>query len=83
MLTGSHLDSQPSGGRFDGTYSVLAGLEALEDAGVVAERPIEVVAWTNEDGGRFAPGAMDSMVFTESRALADCLAVTDGEGVWL
>jgi N-carbamoyl-L-amino-acid hydrolase len=86
VLTGSHLDSQPSGGRFDGAYGVLAGLEALEaleDAGTVTERPIEVVAWTNEEGGRFAPGAMGSMVFTESRALADCLAVTDGAGVRL
>ena len=86
VLTGSHLDSQPSGGRFDGAYGVLAGLEALEaleDAGAVTERPIEVVAWTNEEGGRFAPGAMGSMVFTESRALAECLAITDGAGVRL
>lgn len=86
VLTGSHLDSQPSGGRFDGAYGVLAGLEALEaleDAGAVTERSIEVVAWTNEEGGRFAPGAMGSMVFTGSRALTDCLAITDSEGVRL
>lgn len=86
VLTGSHLDSQPSGGRFDGTYGVLAGLEALEaleDAGAVTERPVEVVAWTNEEGGRFAPGAMGSMVFTGACALADCLAVTDSNGVRL
>ncbi len=86
VLTGSHLDSQPSGGRFDGTYGVLAGLEALEaleDAGMETERPIEVVAWTNEEGGRFAPGAMGSMVFTGTRNLADYLAITDGDGVRL
>ena len=84
VLTGSHMDSQPSGGRFDGIYGVLAGLEALEaldQAGVVTERPIEVVAWTNEEGGRFSPGAMGSMVFTESRGLEDCLGVADSQGV--
>lgn len=86
ILTGSHMDSQPSGGRFDGIYGVLAGLEvleALEDAGAMTERPVEVVAWTNEEGGRFAPGAMGSMVFTGSRDLADCLATRDGNGVRL
>lgn len=50
VLTGSHMDSQPKGGRFDGAYGVIAGLEAitaLHDAGIVTRRPIEVVAWTN------------------------------------
>jgi N-carbamoyl-L-amino-acid hydrolase len=64
VLTGSHLDSQPKGGRFDGAYGVVAGLEAiaaLHDAGIVTRRPIEVVAWTNEEGGRFAPGCTGSM----------------------
>jgi len=86
VVTGSHLDSQPRGGRFDGAYGVLAGLEALEaldDARMATERPIEVVAWTNEEGGRFAPGAMGSMVFTGTRKLADCLAIADGEGLRL
>ena len=84
VLTGSHLDSQPSGGRFDGVYGVLAGLEALEaleDAGAITERPVVTVAWTNEEGGRFAPGAMGSTVFTGARALEDCLAVRDAQGV--
>lgn len=84
ILTGSHLDSQPSGGRFDGVYGVLAGfeaLEALEDAEAITERPVVAVAWTNEEGGRFAPGAMGSMVFTGARALQDCLQVMDAEGV--
>jgi len=64
VLTGSHMDSQPKGGRFDGAYGVIAGLEAitaLHDAGIVTRRPIEVVAWTNEEGGRFAPGCTGSM----------------------
>ena len=86
IMTGSHMDSQPRGGRFDGIYGVLAGFEALEamdEAGVVTRRPIEVVAWTNEEGGRFAPCTMGSMVFTGARPLADVLEVTDNEGVKL
>ncbi len=66
VLTGSHMDSQPKGGRFDGIYGVIAGLEAvqaLREAGVATRRPIEVVAWTNEEGGRFAPGCMGSMAY--------------------
>ena len=66
VVAGSHMDSQPAGGRFDGIFGVLAGLEALEaldDAGIATERPLDVVAWTNEEGGRFAPGAMGSAVF--------------------
>jgi N-carbamoyl-L-amino-acid hydrolase len=86
VMTGSHMDSQPRGGRFDGIYGVLAGLEALEamnEAGVTTRRPIEVVAWTNEEGGRFAPCTMGSMVFTGARPLADVLDVTDNEGITL
>ena len=86
VMTGSHMDSQPRGGRFDGIYGVLAGLEALEamdEAGVTTRRPVEVVAWTNEEGGRFAPCTMGSMVFTGARALADVLDVTDNEGIKL
>ena len=86
VMTGSHMDSQPRGGRFDGIYGVLAGFEALEamdEAGVTTRRPIEVVAWTNEEGGRFAPCTMGSMVFTGARPLADVLDVTDNDGVKL
>ncbi len=64
VLTGSHMDTQPAGGRFDGAYGVMAGLEvlqALHDAGHVTRRPIEVVAWTNEEGSRFAPGCTGAM----------------------
>lgn len=64
VLTGSHMDTQPKGGRFDGAYGVIAGLEAitaLHDAGIVTRRPIEVVAWTNEEGCRFGIGCTGSM----------------------
>ena len=59
VVTGSHMDTQPNGGRFDGIYGVIAGLEVLEvlrEANHATQRPIEVVAWTDEEGGRFAPG---------------------------
>jgi N-carbamoyl-L-amino-acid hydrolase len=83
VLAGSHMDSQPTGGRFDGIFGVLAGLEALEaldDAGIATARPVEVVAWTNEEGGRFAPGAMGSGVFAGQLRLEDCLERTDAAG---
>ncbi|HSA81532.1 MAG TPA: M20/M25/M40 family metallo-hydrolase, partial [Geminicoccaceae bacterium] len=80
VLAGSHMDSQPAGGRFDGIFGVLAALaalEALDDAGIATERPIDLVAWTNEEGGRFAPGAMGSAVFAGELRLADCQGLTD------
>src|SRR5579875_2284199 len=84
VVTGSHMDTQPNGGRFDGIYGVIAGLEvlaALDEAGIVTRRPIEVVAWTNEEGGRFAPGCMGSMAWAGYRALGDFAAVQDPDGV--
>lgn len=66
VMTGSHIDSQPTGGRFDGIYGVLAGLEVirtLNDMNIETERPIEVSAWTNEEGSRFAPAMIASGVF--------------------
>ena len=84
VLTGSHLDSQPTGGKFDGAYGVIGGFEALEAidrAGIETARPIEVVAWTNEEGSRFQPGAMGSAVFAGDLRLAELLANTDRAGV--
>ncbi|MEM7224046.1 MAG: Zn-dependent hydrolase [Pseudomonadota bacterium] len=66
ILTGSHLDSQPTGGKFDGAYGVLAGLEvvrSLNDQGVETESPVEVVVWTNEEGSRFPPAMIGSGAF--------------------
>jgi N-carbamoyl-L-amino-acid hydrolase len=86
VMTGSHMDSQPRGGRFDGIYGVLAGFEALEaidESGVKTRRAIEVVAWTNEEGGRFPPCTMGSAVYTRARPLADFLDVRDNEGILL
>ena len=80
------MDSQPTGGRFDGMYGVLAAfeaLEALEDAGVRTHRPVVAVAWTNEEGSRFQPGAMGSAVFAGHNALDEMLEVKDWKGVLL
>tara|TARA_Y100001934_G_scaffold39124_2_gene45918 strand:- start:2182 stop:3447 length:1266 start_codon:yes stop_codon:yes gene_type:complete len=84
VMTGSHMDSQPCGGRFDGIYGVLAGLEALEameDTGLKTSRPIDVVAWTNEEGSRFDPGCMGSMVYTGSATVDAFDAVEDADGI--
>jgi beta-ureidopropionase / N-carbamoyl-L-amino-acid hydrolase len=84
VLSGSHMDSQPTGGRFDGIYGVLAAfevLEALEDAGVKTRRSVVAVAWNNEEGSRFQPGAMGSGVFAGHYKLADVLEARDWGGV--
>ncbi len=84
VLIGSHLDSQPTGGKFDGAYGVLAALEALEaiaEAGIETRRPIAVVAWTNEEGSRFQPGCMGSAVFAGALELAALRSVRDSAGV--
>jgi len=65
VLMGSHLDTQPTGGRFDGVYGVMAGLEVmrvLEDHGVRLRRTVEVASWTNEEGCRFVPAMLGSGV---------------------
>jgi N-carbamoyl-L-amino-acid hydrolase len=66
VMTGSHLDTQPTGGKFDGVYGVLAGLEvvrSLNDLGYETEAPIEIVVWTNEEGSRFSPAMVGSGVY--------------------
>ena len=83
VITGSHADSQPTGGRFDGIYGVLGGLEVLRtlnDHGIETERPLEVVIWTNEEGSRFAPAMVASGVFAGVFTLEYGLSRTDVEG---
>ena len=67
VIAGSHLDTQPTGGKFDGVYGVLAALEvirSLNDAGVETRHPLEAVVWTNEEGARFAPAMIGSGVWS-------------------
>ena len=83
VVAGSHIDSQPSGGKFDGAYGVLAGLEVvrtLNDHGVRTDAPIEVAAWTNEEGSRFTPVMMGSGVFAGAFSLQHALSRTDIDG---
>lgn len=84
VMTGSHLDSQPTGGKFDGAYGVLAGLEVLRtlnDHGQVTRHPLEVVVWTNEEGSRFAPAMVASGVFAGEFTLDYGLSRRDVNGV--
>ncbi|AOE83209.1 M20 family metallo-hydrolase [Pseudomonas sp. TCU-HL1] len=86
VMTGSHIDTQPSGGTLDGCYGVMAGLEclhALEDASIRTRRPIELVVWTNEEGSRFSPGAMGSSAFVEPARLEGYRPNRDAAGVSL
>jgi N-carbamoyl-L-amino-acid hydrolase len=86
IAIGSHLDTQPTGGRFDGILGVLAGLEVartLHDAGIVTRHPIEVIDWTNEEGARFAPAMVASGVFAGVFSLDYALGQTDRDGVTL
>ena len=83
VMTGSHIDTQPTGGKFDGNYGVLAGIEVvrtLNDAGIQTEAPIEVAWWTNEEGSRFVPVMMGSGVFAKAFTLEHAYAATDTEG---
>jgi N-carbamoyl-L-amino-acid hydrolase len=84
VMTGSHIDTQPTGGKFDGCYGVMAGLEVirtLNDLGVQTEAPIEVVVWTNEEGSRFPPCMMGSGVFAGKFDLEDTLRKQDEQGL--
>ena len=84
VVTGSHIDTQPTGGKFDGNYGVLAGLEVvrtLNQHGIQTEAPIEVVFWTNEEGSRFVPVMMGSGVFAGAFTLEHAHAARDAEGL--
>src|SRR5210317_1766362 len=83
VMTGSHLDTQPTGGKFDGIYGVLAGLEVVEtlnDHGIETDHPVEVVVWTNEEGCRFTTAMMGSAVWSGKMAIEEALALTDTDG---
>lgn len=83
VITGSHLDTQPTGGKFDGVYGVLAGLEILRtlaDSDITTEAPIEVVVWTNEEGARFSPALMGSGVWSGAFQRDDIYAIRDKAG---
>ncbi|MCO5731464.1 Zn-dependent hydrolase [Rhizobium sp. SSA_523] len=83
VLIGSHLDSQPTGGRFDGalgTLSAFEALEALADAQHPTRRAVEVVAFTNEEGSRFAPGCMGSMAFAGAGSVSDWRSASAPDG---
>ena len=84
VLTGSHVDTQPSGGKFDGNYGVLAGLEVLRtlnDAGIVTEKPVAVAIWTNEEGSRFVPVMGGSGAFAGVFTLEHLVAQRDVDGI--
>lgn len=84
VLTGSHLDTQPTGGRFDGIFGVLAGLEAIEtlnDHGIETDHPIEIVVWCNEEGCRFSTSMMGSAVWSGAMSLEAAKALRDPDGI--
>jgi len=83
VYVGSHLDTQPTGGKYDGVLGVLGGLElvrTLNDMDIKTKHPIVVVNWTNEEGTRFAPPMMASGVYAGVHTLEDTYAITDAEG---
>jgi N-carbamoyl-L-amino-acid hydrolase len=83
VVTGSHIDTQPTGGKFDGNYGVLAGLEVvrtLNERGIRTAAPIEVAFWTNEEGSRFVPVMMGSGVFCGAFSLETAYAARDVDG---
>lgn len=86
LLLGSHLDTQPTGGHYDGVYGVLAALEvmhSLQEAGHQLRRSVELAVWTNEEGARFAPAMMGSGVFAGVFEQAELYQHCDREGISL
>jgi N-carbamoyl-L-amino-acid hydrolase len=83
IMTGSHIDTQPTGGKFDGNFGVLAGLEVirtLNDYDIETEAPVELAFWTNEEGSRFVPVMMGSGVFAHIFTLEHAYAAKDIDG---
>ena len=83
VMLGSHVDTVGTGGRYDGLYGVLAGLEAceaLDDAGLITRRPLALVAFTNEEGSRFPPYGMGSLVYVGGLALDAAYATRGIDG---
>lgn len=84
VMTGSHLDTQPTGGKFDGIYGVLAGLEVVEtlnDLGIETDHPIDLVVWTNEEGSRFDTAMMGSAVWSGAMPLRSAYKLEDLQGI--
>ncbi|WP_087720809.1 hydantoinase/carbamoylase family amidase [Salinicola salarius] len=84
IVSGSHSDSQPTGGRFDGIFGVLAAfesLEAIDDADIVTHHALECVIWNNEEGSRFVPGCMGSGVYAGVKPLDMAKATRDRDGI--
>jgi N-carbamoyl-L-amino-acid hydrolase len=83
VMTGSHIDTVRTGGRYDGNYGVLAGLEmvrALNEAGLETRRPIAVAFFTNEEGARFQPDMLGSLVYAGGLGLNEAYAAADKDG---
>ena len=86
VVIGSHLDSQPTGGKYDGAYGVMVGLEVLRvlhDNEVTTAAPVEVVSWTNEEGARFPPAMVGSGVYAGAFSLEEGLAAPGADGTTL
>lgn len=83
VVTGSHVDTQPIGGKLDGAYGVCAGLEviaAMNDGALSTRHPVEVAIWANEEGCRFAPGCTGSAAFVEPSRLGRFVDIVDTRG---
>lgn len=84
VMTGSHIDTQPTGGKFDGCFGVMAGLEVmrtLQENHIETEAPLELAIWTNEEGSRFVPVMMGSGVFADFFTLDEALDAVDLKGL--